>query len=805
MSFKSQDWQQEQERVNDVTTHIRAKIYSLEESTSETMSEMVDIRKNFWDDVTVNFEDSAEMAETFASLKQQAEILSERERTHRHASLQLRTLRKLKSTPYFGRIDFAENGEPVDQVYLGIASLRDDKDENYLIYDWRAPIASLYYDYPPGPAVVETPMGSISGELKLKRQFVIREGEIRSLFDTGVTIGDELLQEVLGKQSDAAMKSIVGTIQKEQNRIIRNERSRLLLVQGAAGSGKTSAALQRIAYLLYRFRGTLKADQIVLFSPNPMFNSYVSTVLPELGEENMQQTTFHEYLTARIGRSFKLENPYAQLEYALTGMNEPEYNARMTGIQYKASTDFVALIDQYLVLLGSEGLEFRDIAFRDEIVVPSADIHQYFYALDHSIAIPNRLRLVAEWLLSQLKERQKVALDEEWVDEAVELLDKDTYLKAYQSVRKNKRNSREDSFDDFDRERELLGQYVVSEQFKPIRSRLRKLAFVDLRASYVNLFREPAFAASLLAGSDAGAVGFTKLPAEWNEICAWTNSKLLNRVLPYEDATPFLYVVERIRGFQTNTSVRHVIIDEAQDYTAFQFAYMKRLFPFSRVTALGDLNQSINAHTATDGMMGFSALAALYPAEETETIVLHQSYRSTRPIVEFTSTLIPGGEEIQPFNRDGDRPTLTVAANRIELHARIVERIQKLNREGNRTIAVICKTAAQSTEAFEALREQLPVRLIERETSTFAPGIVVIPSYLAKGVEFDAVLVYDASDHAATGYQLERERRLFYTVCTRAMHELHLFVSGSERVCPFIREAVLDQLVQLGQLGHTIR
>src|SRR5262249_23636124 len=156
----------------------------------------------------------------------------------------------------------------------------------------------------------------------------------------------------------------------------------------------------------------------------------------------------------------------------------------------------------------------------------------------------------------------------------------------------NNRN-RDDSFDDFDRERELLGQYVVSEQFKPIRSRLRKLAFVDLRASYVNLFRDPDFAASLIVDS-----GRPELPTEWNEICAWTIGKLMNRVMPFEDATPFLYVVERIRGFQTNTSVRHVIIDEAQDYTAFQFAYMKRLFPFSRVTALGDLNQSINAHTA---------------------------------------------------------------------------------------------------------------------------------------------------------------------------------------------------------------
>ncbi|WP_308639366.1 RNA polymerase recycling motor HelD [Paenibacillus silvisoli] len=773
-----QVWKQEQERVDMAVKQIKKRIETLAQQTSEARDEMVDIRKNFWDEVTVNFEDSVEMAETYASLKQQAEILSERERTHRHAAQQLKTLKKLKSSPYFGRIDFQEEGESVDQVYLGIASLRDASDEHYLIYDWRAPIASLYYDYPPGPAQVETPMGTMKGELKLKRQFVIREGQIRSLFDTGVTIGDELLQEVLGKQSDAAMKSIVGTIQREQNRIIRDERSRLLLVQGAAGSGKTSAVLQRVAYLLYRFRGILSADQIVLFSPNPMFNSYVSTVLPELGEENMQQTTFQEYLAIRLGKSFKLENPYAQLEYALTAEKEPGYAARMSGIRYKATTDFVALIDRHLSVLGTEGLKFRAIAFRDDELVSAEQIHDYFYALDRSISVPNRLRLVAEWLLDLLKERQKSAYAEEWVDEAVELLDKETYLKAYQSIRRQNRKSREDTFDDFDRERELLGQYVVQEQFKPIRGRVRKLAFVDLRAAYVKLFGDPSFAAGLAASMSR------PLPAEWDEICKQTLERLSNRLMAYEDATPFLYLIERIRGFQTNTSVRHVLVDEAQDYTAFQFAYLKRLFPFSRVTALGDLNQSINAHTSADESTGFAALAALYPAEETETVVLKQSYRSTRPIVEFTSQLIPGGNDIQPFNRDGARPTLTVAADSASLNSLILDRLKQLVAEGNSTIAVICKTAAQSAAAHEALKGGIKLRLIEKETATFEPGIVIIPSYLAKGVEFDAVLVYDASA-GSSGYGNESERRLFYTVCTRAMHELHLFAAGEGR-SPFL-------------------
>ncbi|WP_258171214.1 RNA polymerase recycling motor HelD [Paenibacillus sp. R14(2021)] len=780
MSEKHELWSHEQRRVDDVVRQIDTRIEALELQTSDTHLEMVDIRKNFWDDVTVNLEDSAEMAETFASLKQQAEILSERERTHRHAAQQLKTLRKLQSSPYFGRIDFrqASEGAPVDQVYLGIASVRDSSDEDYLIYDWRAPIASLYYDYPPGPAELKTPDGLVTGELLLKRQFVIREGEIISLFDTGVTIGDELLQEVLGKQSDAQMRSIVGTIQREQNCIIRNEHSRLLVVQGAAGSGKTSAALQRVAYLLYRFRGTLTADQIVLFSPNPMFNSYVATVLPELGEENMQQATFQDYLAVRIGRAFKLENPYTQLEYALTSVEDTAYDARMSGIRFKATTDYVALIDRYMGYLGGQGLVFRDVTFRDETLASAAEIGDYFYGLDSAIAVPNRMRLTAEWLLGLLKTRHRSALEETWVDEAVELLDKDTYMKAYQTLRRQNRSLRDDSFDDFDRERELLGQYVVQEAVKPVRSRIRKLAFVDVRSTFLQLFRDPALGAELAVQQGV------KLPSDWQAICQNTYERLVRKEMAYEDATPFLYVVERLRGFQTNTSVRHVLIDEAQDYTAFQFAYLKRLFPFSRITALGDLNQSINAHADASASTGFVALASLYPAEETETVVLKQSYRSTRPIVEFTSKLIPGGNEIQPFNRDGARPTLRIASNAEALHSLIRERITVLAAEGNRTIALICKTAAQSAEAYEALKDMASLRLIKTETSTFEPGIVVIPSYLAKGVEFDAVLVYDASS-SPSGYSKESERRLFYTVCTRAMHELHLF--AEREAGPFLQ------------------
>lgn len=780
MSVTERVWREEEERVERVIGEIDRKIGSLQEHVSDVRADIVEIRKNFWDDVTVNVDDAIEAVETYASIKQQAEVLSERERSHRHASRQLATLQKLKQSPYFGRIDFVEDGErEAERIYLGIASLLDERDEQFLIYDWRAPVSSLYYDYPPGPAQYETPGGTITGTMELKRQYIIRDGRIRSMFDTGVTIGDELLQEVLGRQADGQMKSIVATIQKEQNRIIRNERSRLLVVQGAAGSGKTSAALQRVAYLLYRYRETLRAEQIVLFSPNPLFNSYVSTVLPELGEENMQQTTFQAYVEHRLGETFRIEDPFAQMEYAYTAMDEPGYDARMEGIRFKASAAFMQVIERYVESLGQAGMIFADVTFRGRTLIDAERIREQFYSLDPSLRLPNRMRLTAEWLLEELRKQERQERTQPWVEDEIDLLDREAYYRAYQQLRRQKRFTAE-SFDDFERERKLLAAAVVNEHFEPLRRWVKQLGFVDMPAVYRQLFADPRYASRF--------ANDVPLPQQWEEICARTVEMLDRSELFWEDATPYLYVKERIEGFQTNTSVRHVFIDEAQDYSPFQFAFIRRLFPRSSMTVLGDLNQAIYAHV--DAQTDFSPLASLYEDGQTETIVLTRSYRSTRPIVEFTRGLIAGGEAIQPFNRDGVKPTLTQAADTTDLTDKIAARIRALQDAGHRTIAVICKTARESRDAHAALSDRLPVRLIGKETVSFEPGVLVIPSYLAKGVEFDAVLIYDAS---RAKYGRETERRLFYTACTRAMHELHLYAVGE--VSPFVTALSPDTYV----------
>ncbi|GED68464.1 DNA helicase [Brevibacillus reuszeri] len=772
MNAADQDRQQEQQRVEQVIAEIHKRIDGLREQVGEVGADIINIRKHFWDDVTVNFEDAIEAVETYASIKQQAEVLSERERIHRHALNQLRTLNRLLHSPYFGRIDFREDFEQhAFPIYLGIASLLDENEEDFLVYDWRAPISSLYYDYSPGPVQYETPNGTVVGEMTGKRQYVIRDGRLLHMFDTGVTIGDELLQEVLGKQADSQMKSIVATIQRDQNRIIRNERSRLVIVSGAAGSGKTSAALQRVAYLLYRYRQILRADQIVLFSPNSLFNSYVSTVLPELGEENMQQTTFQEYTEHRLGHQFELESPLVQMEYVLTAMKLPGYKERLEGIQMKSSVLFMQAIDQYVSQLKQSGILFSPIIFRGKVLISAEHIRDIFYSFDTNLPIPNRMNLVAKKLLGELKILEQRERTKPWVEDEMELLDKDTYAAVYQELRK-KKQFRDDTFDDFDREQELLAAKIVKRHFQPVRASIRVLQFIDTPVIYQQLFSQPALLRSLLPAK-------TELPRYWEVICEQTLEKLAKGELAYEDIPPYLYLQERLEGFQTNNLVRHIFIDEAQDYSPFQFALIQRLFPRAKMTVLGDWNQAIYAHAYQSD--SFDAVSSLYDPQETETFVLTKTYRSTRPIVEFTRQIVAGGELIEPFNRDGHEPSVTEAPDQEALTDMIVSRIKELSANGHQTIAVITKTTAEAQTAYEALHEKLPIRLIGTTTTSYDASTLLIPAYLAKGVEFDAVIIYNASSDC---YERESERKLFYTACTRAMHELHLYYIGEKS--PFL-------------------
>ncbi|GGC96877.1 helicase IV [Thalassobacillus devorans] len=762
MEKKTSIWKLEQSRIDNIIELIRTKRTGLEENTGQLKENIIDLRKNFWEDVTVNIDEPDEVIETYASIKQQAELLSERERSHGQFYKSIKLYNRLEDSPYFARIDFTEDGGKKETVYIGIGSLMDKKEDDFLIYDWRAPISSMYYDYSPGAAEYETPEGKIKGEMDLKRQFLIRKGKITGLFDTGITIGDTLLQQVLGGNASSQMKSIVATIQKEQNRIIRYEKDKMLVVQGVAGSGKTSAAMQRIAYLLYRYRKTIRADQVLLFSPNQMFISYVSSVLPELGEENMRQNTFQEYAAQRLDDEYKLETPFEQLEYLLTS-REDGADARIDGIHFKAGLEFKHLIDEYVKELAKKGMHFRNIKFRGERIVAANEINNYFYQLDAAMSIPNKIEQVMEWLLEKVKELEKREIDKDWPVEEAAFMDKKDYLDAYKSLQKNQQFN-EETFDDYQREEELLTRVVVERSLRPLRKKIKKLKFIHLRKIYQGLYEHD--------------LPFS-YPDNWKQIGEKSIAALQSNILYAEDITPYLYLQDQIEGRKINPVIQYVFIDEAQDYSPFQFEFIRQLFPNAHFTLLGDYNQAILANVGESPTI----LEAAGGYEHVERMKLMRSYRSTKPIVEFTSRIVPGGHEIEAFNRDGTLPRIHLADSEPSQFDQIKTTIRERQQEGQETIAILGRTKEECQHIVSSLQDEFSPRYIYKESQTFEKGLMVLPVYLAKGIEFDSVIIPDAS--AATYYR-ENERKLFYTACTRAMHELDICYRGE--MSPFLKQ-----------------
>lgn len=800
--MEAKEWSLEQDRPDSVRNKLQERMDELEPKVVGLRDQAADIRKRFWEELSINTSTTEDFEDTFYSVQQQSSILAERERVHNRMVQQWNGVKRLLSSPYFGRIDFQEDDLSADEkIYIGVASFVDNDGLSFLVYDWRSPIASLYYDYAPGKASYLTPAGLIEGEMTLKRQFQIQGGQIRTMFDASETIGDELLQQVLSKDADSQMKSIVATIQKEQNAIIRNDTSRMLIVQGVAGSGKTSAALQRVAYLLYKYRQTIKADQIVLFSPNSMFGSYISTVLPELGEENMQQTTFQEYLDNSLGSTLLTEDPFDQIEYILTVKGGAGFEARQQGIAYKTSKAFLNALQNYGKWLGQEGLLFHDIRFRDRIIISADQISARMSEIDSSLPLFNRVSLLQEWLLNELASLERKEKEASWVQEELNYLDNDQYDTFFNKLHKErelldlseqynvvhammnkKRRGDESDFDFGQREEELILRSIVKQSFKHLRTNVKTFAFINTKEIYSQLFNDEA--------AYREKTKEVNIPSHWSEICRLTKEKLCNGELLYEDATPYLFVKEMIEGVRTNTEIKHVFIDEGQDYSTFQYEYFKRLFPRARMTVLGDFGQAIYIQ-ATNLEAADSPLLQLFGSEDTSLVRLVRSYRSTKEIVEFTRLLLPGGREIVPFDRRGQKPQFIQLNDVKKRDAQILKDISLLKSVGFASIAVITKTAAESREAYESLRmqggEMLQLQLITKETPVFEKGVMIIPVYLAKGIEFDAVLIYNASPAV---YGQDNERKLLYTACTRAMHRLHLYTTDDWT--PFIQELPAD-------------
>ena len=594
-----------------------------------------------------------------------------------------RRLLKMLDSPYFARVDFRyEDEEEAETFYIGIGNFAENAGGVPLVYDWRAPVSGLFYDFDKGEAFYEAPGGRMEGEITSKWQYKIRHGKMIYAFESDIKIDDEILKAELGGNGDVQLKNIIRTIQKEQNAIIRNTSDRILVIQGAAGSGKTSVALHRIAYLLYHDRKNLKSSNILILSPNGIFSDYISHILPELGEENIQEMSFDFFA-------------YRQLRDTVADCEEKydliEQNMRDCGCvdayHQKQSGEFVSQMEGYLLMLEDELMQFQDVDFRG-YRIKSSQVIDLFYHKFLDIPLLSRMDAVMEYLIDEYETLAGKDLEEE-----EKLYFQEKFLRMYET-------------------RDL---YVI-----------------------YNRFLE--------------SCGYHTLPDVPYE----------KRMLKYEDVYPMLYMKYRLSRPEQRKNIKHLVIDEMQDYSRMQYEILMQLFP-CRMTILGD-----KAQTMDEKQQDVTRFLPRLMRHGCRVIEMNKSYRNTVEIARYAAELA-GIQDLDLFERHGKPVVEETFSDLTEAVEQITKEV-RLGQNEYETAAVLTMTEEEAWEIYHLLQTKMPVNYVDRNSSNFRKGLTVTTFYLAKGLEFDQVF---------TIYGKQKENALIrqakYICATRALHELYMY------------------------------
>ncbi|AUJ29138.1 RNA polymerase recycling motor HelD [Liquorilactobacillus hordei] len=725
----------EQERVNTIVDKIKNAFQKAQHEYYKARTERSSVEKNYVQNAKINTFEVDDQMETNAEVQQQKQLVAKNVETEKILKRQIQLLSNLKNSPYFGRIDIHENGETSPEVlYIGTSSFNDEQG-NFLIYDWRAPISSIYYNGTLGTVSYTTPMGKQEAQLLKKRQFRIKDGKITNMFDTNETVGDELLQEMLGAQSDEYMKNIVATIQKEQNDIIRDTTHDLLIVQGVAGSGKTSAILQRIAFLLYHSRSDLNAEQIVLFSPNLLFSHYISEVLPSLGERNMRQVTLTEFFAQRF-EGLTVETLFDKFE-------QKDSSAINSANLIKEDSTFMHKVKEYVENLDNSQLFFNDLILVDQVIFSNSEIRSLYDKLP--LAQPHHLRHfeLKNVLIKELKRKIKDELTAPWVLKKIDALTEEEYHSLLGDYKRGR-------FEDIEAEISYISNKIVSTKFEPIYEAIYNNYFIDIYRQYSD------FLGKILPDD---VINF--------------NNELEYHRIRLEDCAPALYLRDQLTGEGQNHSIQHLFIDEMQDYSLAQIYYLHTAFPTAHLTLLGDSEQAL-FHEIQEPQLLMTALKQTINPKKTRMIELNKSYRSTFEITSFMKALLPDGEKIQAFTRSGPLPKLVLTNdNETDIISKLLSETQALLNK-NETVAIITKDFKTCQELLRSFKSKDAPTLITNSDRSLPTGLVLLPIYLAKGLEFDAVIAFEVSQNSFS----EDTRGILYTICSRAMHDLVLVSTG---------------------------
>ncbi|HDR6216265.1 HelD family protein [Bacillus cereus] len=622
--------------------------------------------------------------------------------------------------PYFGRLDFQEDGkEEVMPIYIGKVGVSDMDTMKPIIIDWRAPVASMFYSFTGGEelAFYQSPDGLVEGDVYLKRNISIRKRELERVVDTyvkgneDVSHADDFLLYRLGENKDNKLKDIVSTIQSEQNDIIRAERNLPLLIQGVAGSGKTTIALHRLAFLIYEYREQLEAERMIVFAPNSLFLDYISSVLPELGVGNISQTTFPDWALRTLDDSVKLKQTEKKLKEAFS-INRDEKKVMLGKL--KGTLEFKTFIEERMIQFENELVPTKDFEAWDRAIIPVEDVKKWMQVEYKHYPLQKR----RERLVGRMKR---------WIE---------IELKKFGETNEKKLLKKEAT--------KRLNAYM---KFWP------KMSALSLYSSIVK-------SKEILEVLPEELVKETEKSCRKKEVCV-------------EDLPALIYIHHRITGIEIGQKFHHVVIDEAQDFSPFQVYVLKEITLGNSFTILGDLSQAIYDY---QGIEDWNAFKEVF--QETGYYELTRSYRSTKEIIEFANEIIKNAEIpvglATPVFRSGEDVKVIHAENQF---TEIVKTVKHLQNADVKTIAVIGRTEDECRDIYvELTNAGLTVNVIEANQSKYEGGISVVPVYLAKGLEFDAVLLIDVDEEHYKN--TKHDAKLLYVGCTRSLHDLWIFHSG---------------------------
>lgn len=676
MAF-NQTEKQEKEYLKQIISFLKKVIGNTDASVKDHVDTLAEYKDYIWSNKDIDPHEIRSMRESILNHFALGESV-----INKH-----KRLTKILAIPYFGRIDFLEKKEnsKVMPIYIGIHTFYDPESRATLIHDWRAPVSSMFYDHELGEAGYRSPSGEIKGVISLKRQYRIRGGKMEFMIESALTVHDDILQKELSSNADDKMKNIVATIQREQNQIIRNEDIRTLIIQGVAGSGKTSIALHRIAYLLYTFRDSISSKDILIISPNKVFSDYISNVLPELGEETVPETSMEQILSGVLEHKYKYQTYFGLVNELL----EKPSSSLIDRIAYKASFGFISELDKFILHIENTYFKAADVKLTKYITIPAPFIEEQYLRFNR-YPIRRRFDAMADYMLDMLKI-----------------------------------------------------QYTFT-----VTTTGRNLLKKEIRLMF--------------AGNNDIQV--------YKDFFKWTNNPGMFKMrkghtLEYSDLAPLAYLHLALEGNGNQPfRVKHLLIDEMQDYSPIQYKVIQKLFP-CRKTVLGDAGQSVNPYGSSTAETIQKSLTA------SEIMKLCKSYRSTFEITDFAQKIHPNAE-LEPVARHGEKPQILQFGSAVEELSGIIGLISTYRKSGYKSLGIICKTEQQARKMADMLKSYAnDISFLSSQSSAFVQGIVITSAHMAKGLEFDEVIIPQTDER---NYRSEIDKSMLYVAVTRAMHRLTL-------------------------------